>query len=687
MASHCAGTNELAPFLSQRVDVQNPCGEINTDMTTPSNSDDIGPLEDDDRTVLHRRNVTSLPTGRPLEQTGPNSARRLGGTGGAHPSQNTTHRAPLDEQETRLYPTTASVRRTGVVDPRRPSALGPGTLLGEFEICEVIGQGGFGIVYLARDQSLGRMVAIKEYMPARLVEREANGSLLVLSGEPSEHYYSGLNGFINEARLLAQFDHPALVKVYRFWEANGTAYMAMPFYEGQTLSAALQDGASPVKEEWLLDLLDQVTRALAVLHAQKLYHRDVAPDNILILKESGRPILLDFGAARRVLSDSAMALTAILKPGYAPVEQYDDTAALSQGPWTDVYALAAVAYFAITGKRPPASVSRMVSDKMMSLQGLAPPGFRQRTLRAIDAALAVRPKDRTQDLDEFRKGLGLDAVNRDDSSGTHDAENRRVDPTRRHMTMAGIGVGLGVLVAGGLWWKQSNIEAEVADSPGVRPSRPHPPGEVSSSSPSQIPTQTSSIQSAKVAEVTKVNIGLNVRADFERIVQSLKNSRSFSVKLSRPSYRVSLDHLSIIVSPTAPGYLSATLLDPQGLVIQFLPSQNITDTFVPAGSTASFPKDSTAGFPGSTVERLEFTEPAGKATLLVVMTPERPRRPSGKPIYAWLDLTSERTSASADDVSALLEHYIGKRDCPSPSSCAADYAAVVMDFEVVPGSK
>ncbi len=171
----------------------------------------------------------------------------------------------------------------------------------------------------------------------------------------------GLRSFVNEARILAQFDHAALIKVYRFWEANGTAYMVMPFLSGRTLQDILRERDKAPEEAWIRKILMPVMDALEIIHEDKCYHRDIAPDNIMLLGDD-RPVLLDFGAARRVISDMTQALTVILKPGYAPIEQYAEMPGMKQGPWTDVYALAAVVYFMILNRKPPPAVGRMMQD-------------------------------------------------------------------------------------------------------------------------------------------------------------------------------------------------------------------------------------------------------------------------------------------------------------------------------------
>lgn len=283
-----------------------------------------------------------------------------------------------------------------------------GSRLNEFEIIERLGEGGFSIVYLAWDHSLERQVALKEYMPAAVASRSQTSLVSVRSERHRETFDVGLKSFINEGKLLAQFDHPALVKVYRFWEANGTAYMAMPFYKGLTFKETVRSLPEPPDETWLMDVLNPLTAALKVIHAKNCYHRDIAPDNIIILAESMQPLLLDFGAARRVIDDMTQSLTVILKPGYAPVEQYSEIPGLIQGAWTDVYALGATVYWAITGKPPPTSVGRIVRDSCLPLADVAHGKYGASFLQAIDRALKVLPEQRTPSIEAFRQDLGID---------------------------------------------------------------------------------------------------------------------------------------------------------------------------------------------------------------------------------------------------------------------------------------
>jgi serine/threonine protein kinase len=329
---------------------------------------------------------------------------------------------PAPQQPTTGGDTAATVISAGVtslsnVPATSPSAgtheaglLPVGSRLAEFEITRVIGQGGFGVVYEAWDHDLERVVAVKEYLPTSLSTRQQDGTVVPLSERHRETFDLGMRSFINEARLLAQFDHPSLLKVYRFWQERGTTYMVMPFYRGDTLREALVAIPAGVDEAWLIRIMDGVTQALAVMHNANCYHRDIAPDNIILLEGSGRPVVLDFGAARRVITDKTQAITVILKPGYAPIEQYAEMPDMSQGAWTDVYALAAVMHVAVCGRAPPPSVARLLSDSYVPLAGndILRQRYSLRLLEAIDAGLGVRPEQRPQSMAELRAALDLE---------------------------------------------------------------------------------------------------------------------------------------------------------------------------------------------------------------------------------------------------------------------------------------
>ncbi|WP_213958581.1 MULTISPECIES: serine/threonine-protein kinase [unclassified Variovorax] len=293
--------------------------------------------------------------------------------------------------------------------PADDAALREGTRLAGYEIIDVIGRGGFGIVYLAFDNLLERHIAIKEYLPASLgVRAPLSPYVTPRSHRSREAFGAGLRSFINEARLLARFNHPSLVKVLRFWEANGTAYMAMPYCQGPTLADELAAlGRSPDEDE-LRRLLRPLLDGLAAMHAVNCFHRDVAPDNILLTDDG--PMLLDFGAARRVIGNLTNDLSAVVKPGFSPIEQYAEDPSLKQGPWTDLYALAAVAYAAVTGKPPQPSVDRLKDDRLKPLSEVARGRFSPALLAAIDGALAVRPADRPKNVAGFLARLDGEAA-------------------------------------------------------------------------------------------------------------------------------------------------------------------------------------------------------------------------------------------------------------------------------------
>ncbi|SFQ19701.1 serine/threonine-protein kinase [Variovorax sp. 770b2] len=288
----------------------------------------------------------------------------------------------------------------------KPHPLGTGHRLDEFELLEVIGEGGFGIVYRAYDHSLQREVAIKEYMPSMLARRVGDNSVHVRSERLTATFQAGLRSFINEARTLAQFSHPALVRVHRFWESNSTAYMAIQLYKGRTLRRLADEEPSRITEPWLLGMLGPLLGALETLHRNQCFHRDIAPDNIFI-QHDDLPVLLDFGAARKSIADLVDEVAVMVKSGYSPIEQYADDNTLLQGAWTDMYALGAVLYRAVTGHPPPSAVVRSVQDAYVPLASMGrsdlSPGF----CAAVDHTLAVHSKDRTQTVSAFAAELGL----------------------------------------------------------------------------------------------------------------------------------------------------------------------------------------------------------------------------------------------------------------------------------------
>lgn len=281
------------------------------------------------------------------------------------------------------------------------NALPPATALNEYRLSSVLGAGAFGVTYLARDTHLERDVAIKEYLPADLAVRALDGSVVPVSTDHGYDYQWGRDRFLLEARTLARFSHPNIVRVNRYFEANGTAYMVMDYERGMSLAQMLKSGPAPDLARlcgMLLPLLD----GLEAVHAAGFLHRDIKPANVFI-RENGAPVLLDFGAARQALGGSTRTLTAVLTPGYAPLEQYSNAG--HQGPWSDIYALGAVAYRALTGENPPDAVSRMRHDIVPERLGAARGRAGEALGGAIAWALTLDEKLRPQHVADWRRAL------------------------------------------------------------------------------------------------------------------------------------------------------------------------------------------------------------------------------------------------------------------------------------------
>lgn len=276
-------------------------------------------------------------------------------------------------------------------------------LVGDFRIERVLGAGGFGITYLADEIALARAVTIKEYFPADFAARTNDGDAAPRSQGSNVDYQWGLDRFIEEAQILARFTHPNIVRVYRYFRANNTAYMVLHFEEGQSLKAWLKSLDRAPRQKELDAILGPLLDALAEVHKADFLHRDIAPDNIII-RNDGSPVLIDFGSARGEMAGHSKTVSALVKPGYSPYEQYAETSR-QQGPWTDIYALAATLYMAVTGKRPPDSPSRMVADEKRLARDGALSAYRTGFLNAIDRALNLAIEDRPQSIAEWRGEL------------------------------------------------------------------------------------------------------------------------------------------------------------------------------------------------------------------------------------------------------------------------------------------
>lgn len=283
-------------------------------------------------------------------------------------------------------------------------ALAEGTkLVGDYTVERVLGAGGFGITYLARETALARAVTIKEYFPSDFAARKDGREAVPRSQESAGDYRWGLERFVSEAQTLAKFNHPNIVGVHRYFRANNTAYMVLHYEEGQSLKSWLKNLGRVPRQADLDKVIAPLLDALERIHDAEFLHRDIAPDNIII-RDDGKPVLIDFGSARGEIARHSKTISALVKPGYSPYEQYAEKNT-RQGPWTDIYALGATLYFAVTKKRPPDSVLRVTKDEYRPVSELAMGSYRKRFLRAIDKALAVDINSRPQSVSAWRGEL------------------------------------------------------------------------------------------------------------------------------------------------------------------------------------------------------------------------------------------------------------------------------------------
>ena len=283
-------------------------------------------------------------------------------------------------------------------------ALREGTeLVGDYRIQRVLGAGGFGITYLANEPALARLVTIKEYFPADYAARGATSQASPRSQGCAEDYKWGLERFIEEARTLARFIHPNIVRVHRHFLANNTGYMVLEFEEGGSFKAWLKGLKRAPRQPEIDRIVTPLLDALELVHKGNYLHRDIAPDNVIIRKD-GSPVLIDFGSARGEIASHSKTVSALVKPGYSPYEQYATTSR-QQGPWTDIYALGATLYHALSGKRPPDAPSRMVNDEYVSARDAALSSYRPSFLTAVDKALRLEVGERPQSIAEWRTAL------------------------------------------------------------------------------------------------------------------------------------------------------------------------------------------------------------------------------------------------------------------------------------------
>lgn len=332
------------------------------------------------------------------------------------------------------------------------NALPQGYQLDEYVIDRILGAGGFGITYLAHEKTLDRSVAIKEFLPRDLAVRGEDGSTIhPVSSSDKEDFAYGLERFREEARTLVNFRHPNIIPVHRLMEANGTAYLVMEYEDGDSLQTIVEREGT-LDESRINGVLLPILDGLAQVHQAGFLHRDIKPGNIYI-RSDGSPVLIDFGAARQALGAKSRSMTAVVSIGYAPMEQYSVRGKHSAA--TDIYALGATAYRAVTGARPPDAVERIENDPYVSAAVAAQGYYSDALLAAIDWALRMDAAARPQSIAEWRAALTGEApaptmVGATDMAPTQDgsADTARTDDDaaatgRGRIAMVAAGAGAG----------------------------------------------------------------------------------------------------------------------------------------------------------------------------------------------------------------------------------------------------
>ncbi len=376
-------------------------------------------------------------------------------------------------------------------------ALPEGYRLQEYVIRGTLGFGGFGITYKAWDTHLEKTVAIKEYLPSELAVRVEGSTVAARSDQDREGFEWGRQRFIDEARTVARFDHPNIIRIHRFFEENETGYIVMEYVDGRPLSAMLAENGTLEEDEiraWLLPILE----GLKVVHQANFLHRDIKPHNIMI-RNNGAPVLLDFGAARVALTGHTRSLTSVLTPGFAPLEQYQTKG--NQGPWTDIYSLGAVVYCCMTGRKPVDAIDRISTDHLEPPDSNADRVWSASLVTGVMAALRMPERERPADVDEWLAilnghGSSPTRVMRTDQAhadkpadpdristvATNTAKDEVTAPARkfgiRPIVVAPLLIGL---VLGGAWladkWWQPDVDvpppdAAVTADPEARPADP-----------------------------------------------------------------------------------------------------------------------------------------------------------------------------------------------------------------------
>jgi hypothetical protein len=445
--------------------------------------------------------------------------------------------------------------------------------------------------------------------------------------------------------------------------------MVMPYYDGQTLKQARKEMPAPPDEAYLKRLLGPLLDALEAMHHEQIFHRDIAPDNILLLK-NGRPLLLDFGAARHVISNMTQALTVILKPGYAPIEQYAEVAHMKQGAWTDIYALAAVLYFAITGRPPVPSVGRVMSDPYVPLAQSAAGRYSDQFLRAIDGALAVKPENRPQNVAEFRQALGNEA-----ELVTVLATEIPSRPAPQIVADTAVPTPKGKaktpIIAGGAIALVVALGTTAYFMLGTKPEPPALPTVQQQALPQQEVPKTPATPPVAEAERSFEPID-----ELDAIFQKRDREHNVSVQLAQAKVRIGRDRLRFRVSSSKSGYVYVMMLgtDREHFYLLF-PNDIDRKNQIASGGEIDLPRPGWAMVAGG---------PPGTNHLIAVVT-ENPRDFAEAGLvkvghFAAFPLEMGQGKALSETQSPFL----GKVVCSDGSSnCASAYGAAVFTIEEV----
>ncbi len=570
------------------------------------------------------------------------------------------------------------------------------------DISSVLGEGGFGIVYRAWDRQLERFIAVKEYMPSALAVRGSDHRVMVKSPNNAETFDAGRRSFLNEARMVARFDHPSVVKIYQFWEENDTAYIAMPLYPGKTLRDVLRGRTGSPDEAWIKALLLPLLDALSLIHTHQCYHRDIAPDNIMIL-EDGSPVLIDFGAARRVIGDMTQALTAVLKPGFAPIEQYADSSLVAQGAWTDIYALSAVMHYVLTGKAPPTSVARVMSESYEPLERRLAGQYSPELLNALDRGLAVAPEKRPQSAAEFKEllfradqyskpasdviintrieslqpinhtaqattALSIETLQNTTQIATTDSMQKTANAAvsalgenaakkSRLGWILGAGGAIGALVLAIAMFKGPSGTVEPITQ---NPSRVEP----SANGPTSVPTNVATPTLAAVTTLTS--------ADFYDLLQAKADkNQPLLVQMSNPSYRVDKERVSFRLTPATKGFVYIFLANAQGKAQLVFPNSSETNNAVVADASIALPRNN----------NFVASAPLGKSAALVILSVTK------RNFDEILDFPAndfpEISSAKINQLAAAGQtaKFLGKANCANAGAGCEQFSVARVEFE------